>query len=209
MLLLSFRYLVAAIASLHRLCLLISQIPPQIFRQGLFHHRSSMEYPLKSRHRTSYFAYVSSLSYVFSLFGPILASTTMSLNLWLPFYLGIGLLIGALPIIAFLPQPALHRTSANEATEDATEETPLVHESISQDEPADTPRARPSITKRIFLELKDILYLVIGRPNFQQLLVTVLILGIASSNIGVLVLYISKRYGRTFAEVSIGSPRYE
>ena len=133
----------------------------------------------------------------------------MSLNLWLPFYLGIGLLIGVLPIIAFLPQPALHRTSANEPTEDATEETPLVNESMSQDESADTPRARPSIMKRILLELKDILYLVIGRPNFQQLLVTVLILGIASSNTGVLVLYISKRYGRTFAEVSIGSPRYE
>jgi hypothetical protein len=133
----------------------------------------------------------------------------MSLNLWLPFYLGIGLLIGALPIIAFLPQPALHSTSANGPTKDATEETPLVNESVSQDESADSQLAHPSIIKRILLELKDISYLVIGRPNFQQLLITVLILGIASSNTGVLVLYISKRYGRTFAEVSIGSQRYE
>ncbi|KAF2175188.1 major facilitator superfamily transporter [Zopfia rhizophila CBS 207.26] len=151
--------------------------------------------------RTSYFAYVSSLSYIFSLFGPILASTTMSLNLWLPFYLGIGLLIGAFPIIAFLPQPALHGTSANEPTVDATEETPLVNESMSQDESADTPRVDSSITKGILLELKGILCLVTGRPNFQLLLVTVLVLGIANSNTSVLVLYISKRYGRTFAEV--------
>ena len=44
-------------------------------------HGISVRIPLKTRHRTSYFAYVSSLSYVFSLFGPIWASTTMSLNL--------------------------------------------------------------------------------------------------------------------------------
>jgi hypothetical protein len=82
LLLLSFRYLVAAIASLHPTRFVP---PPKIYR-----------IPLKPRHRTSYFAYISSLSYAFSLFGPILASTTMSLTLWLPFYLGTGLLIGAL-----------------------------------------------------------------------------------------------------------------
>jgi len=137
----------------------------------------------------------------------------MSLNLWLPFYLGLGLLIGALPIITFLPQQTLPGTSANDSTEgaieDATEETPLVNETMSQDESADTSRARPSILKRILLELKEISNLVIGRPNLQQLLVAILILGIASSNTSVLVLYISKRYGRTFAEVSIGPPHYE
>jgi hypothetical protein len=132
----------------------------------------------------------------------------MSLNLWLPFHLGLGLLIGALPLIAFLPLPTPHSTSANEPTEgtaeDATEETPLINESMSQDESTDSPRVRQSIVEGILSGSKDILHLVTGRLSFQLLLLAMLILGMANSNTSILVLYISKRYSRTFAEVGVG-----
>src|SRR6478735_8557406 len=55
--------------------------------------------------RAIYFGYMSSVSYVVALLGPALASATMSLSLSLPFWLGISLLLLAVPTIQRLPSP--------------------------------------------------------------------------------------------------------
>lgn len=158
-------------------------------------------------YRTSYFSLMSSMSYVFALLGPFLASVMMSHNLYLPFYLGLALLVGALPTIRVLPRPALPSNLTAETIasniEDDTEETPLTRAAISYPPPPKSPEASSSILQRIWLELREIAQLLTRRANMKWLLVAELILGMASTSIGILVLYISNRYNKTFAEVSI------
>ena len=164
---------------------------------------------LRIWHRMSYFAYVSSLSYVFALLGPIIASATMSRDLWLPFYLGIGLLVGALPIVMFLPRPATEddrQRFLNASVDDATEQTPLIADPSSQASDVGQ-KDNPSILQKLVGEVRVIRSLILGRPNFQQLIIITILLAIASSNTSVLVLYLSKRYNRTFESVRFSIPR--
>ncbi|KXJ89329.1 hypothetical protein Micbo1qcDRAFT_235174 [Microdochium bolleyi] len=55
--------------------------------------------------RATLFGYMSSITYVTNLLGPGLASATMSGVLWLPFVIGICLLLLAIPTTALLPEP--------------------------------------------------------------------------------------------------------
>jgi hypothetical protein len=145
------------------------------------------------------------------LLGPIIAATMMSLDLWIPFYLGLGLLIVSLPIIALLPhsQTFVH-DQVNSDAGDGAEETPLLNGTSGHDQNGSANLSRTETTLKttikstIVTQVRDTIGLITGRPGFQQLLAIVFVLALASSNTNVLILYLSKRYDRTFAEVSTG-----
>ena len=131
---------------------------------------------------------MSSISYVVALLGPALASGTMSLNLWLPFFIGIGLLVAAMPVIARLV--FLEPTESERIEE---QERPL----LSHDRD-DTNHSSPAtaVLDR-FTVLRNI---ITSHPrNFSLLLISFFLTSLASSDTKLLPQYISKRYGWTFA----------
>lgn len=143
--------------------------------------------------RASYFAYMSSTSYVVALVGPALASATMTVLLWLPFYIGIALLTtSAWAIRALPPDQALSSASGN-ISDSSTQ--PLLSSPVLK---ALDARQSPmnAITRRFAL-MKGIL---LSRPvNFALLLFSMFLTSLASADTKLLVQYISKRYGWTFA----------
>ncbi|OIW26893.1 hypothetical protein CONLIGDRAFT_581732 [Coniochaeta ligniaria NRRL 30616] len=139
--------------------------------------------------RATYFAYMGSTSYVVALLGPALASATMSIILWLPFYIGITLLTAAIWAITALPS---HQT----APPTAEDSTPLLSSPLlkAQDH---HPSLTTSISDRL-TALKSTL--TSTRPrNFTLLLTSFFLTSLASSDTKLLVQYISKRYRWTFA----------
>lgn len=151
-------------------------------------------------HRTSSFAYFSSVSYVVSLIGPVLASLTMTRSLWLPFYLGIGLLLMTLPIILLLPRTT--EQDKGRHSNEGSEANSLLGAPLHSNEATDASVLNIAIPKKVLLHLKATGSLLIGRRNFQLLLAAFMILALASSSTAILVQYISKRYQWTFAQVS-------
>lgn len=139
--------------------------------------------------RASYFGYMSSISYVVNLLGPALASGSMTVLLWLPFYIGIGLLAIAIPVISMLPD---HGASSSRRDEQAE---PLLSSPLLKAQDSEH-SALQSVVNR-FRTLKTVLA---SHPrNFSLLLVCFLLASLASSDTKLLVQYISKRYHWTFA----------
>ncbi|KAK8232184.1 hypothetical protein HDK90DRAFT_554964 [Phyllosticta capitalensis] len=152
--------------------------------------------------RTSYIAYISSVNYVVSLFGPSLASAVMTVNLWLPFYLSIGFLIAALPVVYFLPLKGDddrrdENTAPSAATKDHDPEAePLLRTTSSSSSPSWSPSSsQPQPLLARFLHLLH------RRPRFLLLLSSFLLTSLASSNTHLLPQYMSARYHRSFASV--------
>ncbi|KAK7607373.1 hypothetical protein BKA81DRAFT_303626 [Phyllosticta paracitricarpa] len=150
--------------------------------------------------RTSYIAYITSVNYVVSLFGPSLASAAMTVNLWLPFYLSIGFLISALPVVYFLPldnrkwhdSPAKKASSSSSSSSSDIEAAPLLPSPFPS---SPSPSSPP-------LPLKTRLtHLIQQRPRFLLLLASFLLTSLASSNTHLLPQYMSARYARSFASV--------
>ena len=142
---------------------------------------------------------------MFSLLGPVLASATMSVNLWLPFYLGLGLLGCALPLIALLPSSSSYHENDQHLVVDgnghATEESLLLGEDRQDHSPGVEPSTRRNSTSRIFFGVKENLCAIPQMTKLQQILVVVLFVGLAKSSMDILILYLSKRYNKTFAQV--------
>lgn len=139
--------------------------------------------------RASYFGYMSSISYVVNLLGPALASGSMTVLLWLPFYIGIALLAIAIPVISMLPD---HGASSNHRDEQAE---PLLSSPLLKAQDSDQ-SALQSVAKR-FRTLRTVL--ASHTRNFSLLLICFLLASLASSDTKLLVQYISKRYHWTFA----------
>jgi hypothetical protein len=135
----------------------------------------------------TYYAYIGSTSYVVALLGPALASMTMSALLWLPFYIGIVLLLAAAVVIGALPT---HKDSGS-ARDDSE---PLLSSPLLKAQ--DQPSLVASISYR-FIGMKAALS---SHPrNFTLLLASFFLTSLASSDTKLLVQYISKRYHWTFA----------
>lgn len=137
--------------------------------------------------------------------GPTLAASTMSKNLWLPFWLNIALLLCAIPTIILLPNPTSPRHTTRNPTSGPVEEIeeagPLLENTDTSPTRYSTafkppPTSYQTITQTLF-RLRN---LVLGRYNFQVLLVTFFFTALASSDTKLLVQYISKRYNWTFAQ---------
>ncbi|KAK0382037.1 major facilitator superfamily transporter [Colletotrichum limetticola] len=139
--------------------------------------------------RATYFGWMGSVSYVVNLLGPALASASMSLLLWLPFWIGIALLLLAIPTISLLEEsPDSHPDADDQAR-------PLLSSPVLKAQDADSSLLR-SILQR-FGVLKSI---VAGHPrNMTLLLISFVLTSLASSDTKLLVQYISKRYHWTFA----------
>jgi MFS family permease len=120
--------------------------------------------------RTNLFAYTGSVNYVAILTGPALGAATMSLNIWLPFIIGLGLLVVAIPLTYYLPgAPSDEGTTA--------EQSPLM------------PRqANPSASTPPLFTLSFILLLLIF-----------FLASFSSSNSPLLPMYISTRYQLSLA----------
>lgn len=132
---------------------------------------------------------MSSISYIVALLGPALASATMSVLLWLPFWIGICLLLLAIPTISSLPSEPSSPGSR------AYEEFPSLLQSTRGDRDSDL---------TLFLGTKRRLrafcsFLVSHPRNFGLLLATFFLTSLASSDTKLLAQYISIRYRWTFA----------
>jgi MFS family permease len=139
--------------------------------------------------RASYFGYMSSITYVVNLLGPALASASMTLLLWLPFWIGITLLAIAIPVISMLPD---HNTAKNQRDEQSQ---PLLSSPLlkAQD-------SRPTILHSVINRFHALRTALASHPrNFSLLLACFLLASLASSDTKLLVQYISKRYRWTFA----------
>ncbi|KAF2275877.1 uncharacterized protein EI97DRAFT_399400 [Westerdykella ornata] len=159
--------------------------------------------------RTSYFSYVSSISYVVAFVGPSLASLTMSQSLWLPFCINIVLLFAAVPTIRLLPD-AKHLLVQLPITD-------IIDGEVDNEETS-RPLLRPrspkpdrythafdttdkfGILQSTLHATRTIIRLVTARRNFQIILLSAFLTAIASSDTKLLVQYISKRYAWTFAQ---------
>lgn len=138
--------------------------------------------------RASYFGYMSSITYIVNLLGPALASASMTLLLWLPFWIGITLLGVAIPIISMLPD----NSTAKERDEQSQ---PLLSSPLlkAQD-------SRPTILHSVVNRFHSLRVALASHPwNFSLLLACFLLASLASSDTKLLVQYISKRYQWTFA----------
>ena len=130
---------------------------------------------------------MSSTSYVVALLGPALASATMSMLLWLPFYIGILLLLTATLAVSALPSHMLRPPS--EAITEPLLSSPLLK---AQDD--------PPLLASLSTRFTAITSILTSRPrNLTLLLASFFLTSLASSDTRLLAQYISKRYRWTFA----------
>ncbi|KAK4038615.1 hypothetical protein C8A01DRAFT_47814 [Parachaetomium inaequale] len=144
--------------------------------------------------RATFFGYVNAVSSIFSLqLGPALASATMTTLLWLPLWLGIAILLLAVPVISLLPLPAAHhRKPSSAAVAAATDEEDAAPLIPSSERPVTL--TWKSLTTTRFRAILAILTKAPSR-NFVLLLTVFFLASLASSDTKLLTLYISKRYG--------------
>lgn len=133
----------------------------------------------------------------------------MSWNIWLPFWINLGLLACAIAVVMLLHEthkPSLGKAvpSRRSADTDIEEADPLLAE--SERSPSryasafQKPQGFAQETTHAAQKLKG---LVQGRRDFQVLLCSFFLTALASSDTKLLVQYISKRYEWTFAQVSL------
>jgi hypothetical protein len=121
----------------------------------------------------------------------------MTSNLWLPFWIGISLLISALPFLFLLPSSE-KRPGPTDGI--ITEEQPLIRQNSG-----DIKQARSEALWRSYITstigvLPKLWSQLSGRSNFRLLVAIFFVASLASCNTPILPQYISKRYGWTFAE---------
>ncbi|KAI1468323.1 MFS general substrate transporter [Daldinia caldariorum] len=141
--------------------------------------------------RATYFSWTNAVSYVVTFVGPGLAGATMTLNLFLPFFIGIFLLLLAIPTVSFLTDP----THVPMTPEDEQRQ-PLISSPILKAQGAET-----SILKPVFERIRTLYYIVQSHPrNLILLLFSFFLTSLASSDTKLLPQYISKRYDWSFAK---------
>lgn len=143
--------------------------------------------------RASLFSYVSSVVYVSTVLSPLIAATIMSFNILVPFLIAGSLLGIALFTTRLLPGPPQTKTIDITPSE---EHTPLLAGPASPQLPANP----TSVSLKSSSIVASLFRGVAARPKFQLLLGVFFLASFASSSSQLLVQYISKRYGWTFAQ---------
>jgi hypothetical protein len=144
--------------------------------------------------RATYFGYMSSVSYVVALLGPAMASLTMSILLWLPFFVGIIVLVFAIWTISRLPsgRDTLASSPSDEEQRQGLLSSPILKAHDSQ--------RGQSIVSSVIGHVGVLLNVVTSHPrNFSLLLFSFFLTSLASSDTKMLVQYISGRYEWSFA----------
>lgn len=147
------------------------------------------------RTRATLFSYTSSMAYVSTLCAPALAAFTMTHHLWLPFYIGLALLVLAMPMAFVLPKQPERKEEASENDEGASL-LAAEHRTASGSQQ----ETKGGQTRQIGRHIRSLAHSVYSRPKFQLLLAVFFLASLASSNTPILVLYISKRYHWTIAQ---------
>ncbi|KAI8958431.1 MFS general substrate transporter [Daldinia sp. FL1419] len=141
--------------------------------------------------RATYFSWTNAVSYVVTFVGPGLAGATMTLNLFLPFLLGICLLLLAVPMVSLLVDP----THIPAASEDEQRQ-PLISSPILKAQ-----ESHASILRPVIERIRTLYAIVRSHPmNLILLLVSFFLTSLASSDTKLLPQYISKRYDWSFAK---------
>lgn len=156
--------------------------------------------------RTEYLAYLTSVDYVISLFAPSLAAVFMQKNMWLPFWAGFGLIALSFPLIVLLPRARNSETVGKLRPESTSETSPLIPEtSVLRDDGELGRSAGESKSTSILWVMRSFFAsyfaLVANRRNFRILLGAFCLAGLSNSAMGLLHVYISKRYQWPFARV--------
>ncbi|KAI0475043.1 MFS general substrate transporter [Xylariaceae sp. FL0804] len=139
--------------------------------------------------RATYFSWMTALSSVIGFLGPAVAAATMAVRLFLPFWIGLALLVLAVPTIYLLPGLA----NTAEETEDE-QRRPLISSPILKAQASGA-----SFVTAIVGRLHTLLAVVKSHPrNLGLLLTTFFLTAWASSDTKLLAQYISKRYQWTF-----------
>jgi hypothetical protein len=136
---------------------------------------------------------MSSVSYVVALLGPAVASATMTALLWFPFWIGICLLIFAIPVILMLPEhtPA----SRHQRRHGGDQAQPLLSSPVLKAQ-----RSDPSIWQSVLDRSETLRTILATHPrNLTLLFISFFLTSLASSDTKLLAQYISKRYLWTFA----------
>jgi MFS family permease len=152
--------------------------------------------------RAIYFGYMGSVSYVVALLGPALASITMSAFLWLPFILGVALLM--------LASSAVHRLPSSIQVHSRGPREPLATSSDPEEQrqhllSSPTLKAQSSVQegstfRAVVGHVRELSSIVSTHPrNFSLLLIGFFLTSLASSDTKLLVQYISGKYSWTFA----------
>lgn len=150
---------------------------------------------LIQRSSATYFAYLSSVSYVVNLLGPALASATMDKHIWAPFYIGISLLCLAALVAYMLPARFKASQRSDSAFDASSHGEALLSSPILKAQASD-----PSVLTALITRLCTLRAIVTSHPrNFTLLLISFFLTSLASSDTKLLAQYISKRYDWTFA----------
>ncbi|KAK6078445.1 major facilitator superfamily transporter [Seiridium cupressi] len=145
--------------------------------------------------RATYFGWMSSISYVVALLGLTLASATMSILLWLPFLIGIMLLLLAAPTILLLPDHPEAGNADSSHAEASEQSRPLISSPLLKAQGTER-----SVLHSIFERIGTLKSLLASHTrNLMLLFVSFFLASLASSDSKLLAQYISKRYHWTFA----------
>ncbi|KAI1080321.1 major facilitator superfamily transporter [Whalleya microplaca] len=140
--------------------------------------------------RATYFSWANAVSYVVTFVGPALAGATMTLNLLLPFWIGLCLLLLAIPIVAVLADPV-----QNLPLSEDEQQQPLISSPTLKAQ-----NSRNSLLTPIVERARTLRAIVRSHPrNLILLLASFFLTSLASSDTKLLAQYISKRYHWPFA----------
>ncbi len=175
--------------------------------------------------RTKTLSYTQSTNQIVQFLAPALTSATMTRSLWIPFGFGLFVELLVFPLVAMIPDtrpataasPPLARpftthelsTAAtepllqNEADFDLpTGPAPAENDDNKADQPRDSVMASIRLGRKLLLaQLYDMRRLVTISKNYGLCLAMFLAATLARSSFYNLLLYVSKRYHRSFAEV--------
>ncbi|KAK7956575.1 MFS general substrate transporter [Apiospora aurea] len=146
--------------------------------------------------RATYFGWMGSISYVVALGGPALAAASMTVLIWLPFWIGIALLLLAVPAVSLLPDH-LGKAEANRSNNATTLEQaePLIPSLALA-----VPLSQDSIVRAILRRLGTLRSIIASHPrNLTLMFICFFLSSLASSDTKLLPQYISKRYHWSFA----------
>ena len=157
-------------------------------------------------------AWMVSASYVPTLLGPLLASTLMLHDLWLPLWLGLGTICMLLPAVTFLPEKHKEVPEKSPATGHEEDETSSLLRTSSTVNAVEAevvhnvhePQCDPGRPGNPPQRNQPLGWSWMGNRGFIFCLVSSLIPALASSSTGLFLQFISKRYHWTFAHVRSG-----
>jgi hypothetical protein len=144
----------------------------------------------------------------------------MTINLWLPFWIGVGVYLVALPVVMLLPDTRKHHASSAGPRSLVVpfapgEGQPLLNSDeradddvLNDPEPSVSPKRSGStgrlnrVISQAKVELQDYLKLFRSSRNVALCLLTFLVTSLSDNNLNVLLQYVSNRYGWTISQAA-------